>query len=113
MLARIKALGLGNTVHLAGFRTDIPAVLSAGDLFVLPSLMEGMPNALLEAYAAGLPVVVTSVGGLPEAVENERSGLVVPPKDPRALAAAIVRLLKDEAFRSRLASDELVGQSQV
>ncbi len=101
--ARIRAAGLDDVVRLAGFRRDIDAVLSAGDLFVLPSLMEGMPNAILEAYNAGLPVVATCAGGLAEAVEHEHSGLVVQPNRARALAAAIMRILDDEPLRRRLA----------
>ncbi len=105
LVVRIRSMGIEGVVQLAGFREDVETVLPAGDLFVMPSLMEGMPNALLEAHVAGLPVVASSVGGLAEAIEHERSGLLVPPRDPAALAAAIVRILNDEPLRRRLAHD--------
>ncbi len=105
LIVRIRSMGIEGVVQLAGFRENVETVLSAGDLFVMPSLMEGMPNALLEAHVAGLPVVASSVGGLAEAIEHERSGLLVPPRDPAALAAAILRVLHDEPLRQRLARD--------
>ena len=102
---RITAAGLENVVRLVGFRKDISTILSAADLFVLPSLSEGMPNAVLEAYAAGLPVVTTSAGGLSEAVAHEVSGLLVSPGNAEALATAITRVLQDETLRCRLMHD--------
>jgi len=99
---QIRDLGLTGVVHLAGFRPDVDAALAAADLFVLPSLMEGMPNAILEAYAAGRPVVATSAGGSSEAVDHERSGILVPPHNAEALASAVVRVLRDEPLRRRL-----------
>jgi len=95
---QIAQLDLKGVVHLAGFHQDVPSILSAADLFVLPSHMEGLPNAVLEAFAAGLPVVASAVGGLPEAVEHERTGLLVPPGDAPALAAAVCRLLREPQF---------------
>ena len=103
--AQIDAAGLTDVFTLAGFRTDMEAVLASADVFVLPSLMDGMPNALLEAYAAGLPVIATSVGGCPEAVDDNRTGLLVPPGDPDALAAAIARLAGDAPLREKLAAE--------
>ncbi|WP_051973618.1 glycosyltransferase, partial [Cryobacterium sp. MLB-32] len=88
-------------VHLLGRRLDVPVLLSAADVFVLPSLHENMSNALLEAMAAGLPVVATRVGGSTEVV-GHGGGLLVPPHDPAALAAALQQLFDDPALRSRL-----------
>jgi glycosyltransferase involved in cell wall biosynthesis len=69
----------------------------------LPSHAEGLPNALLEYMAAGLPIVATAVGGIPEVIEHERQGLLVPPRNPDALAAAILRVISDEALAARFA----------
>ncbi len=81
---------------------DVPALLSAADVFVFPSRKEGLGGALLEAMAVGTPVVATSTGGIPELVRDGVTGLLVPPRDPAALAGAILRLLRDPALRSRL-----------
>ena len=79
--------------------TDVTVgYLRAMDLFVLPSLYEGMPLSILEAMGAGLPVVATAVDGTPEAVVDGETGILVPPADPAALAAAVVRLLTDPAL---------------
>ncbi len=74
---------------LAGARDDVPELMRGLDLFVLPSLAEGVSNTLLEAMASGLPVVATRVGGNPELMKEGESGMLVPPADPRAMAAAI------------------------
>jgi glycosyltransferase involved in cell wall biosynthesis len=97
-----RELGLDGSVLFAGFREDAPRVAGAFDVFVLPSDHEGLPIALVEAMALGRPPVVTAVGGSPEVVEDGRSGLVVPPRDPEALADRIVTLLRDPALRRRL-----------
>jgi glycosyltransferase involved in cell wall biosynthesis len=80
----------------------VPDLLAGMDLFVLPSHWEGMPVAILEAMAAGLPVVATAVGGTPEVVEDETTGLLPPPRDPVALAEAISRLLRDPERARRM-----------
>jgi glycosyltransferase involved in cell wall biosynthesis len=92
---RADALGLGQAVKFLGLRDDVRELLAALDVFVLSSIREGLPVALLEAMAAGLAIVVTDVGGMPEVVEDEISGLVVPAGDPGALATAVQRLLSD------------------
>lgn len=89
------SLGLGGRVHLPGARRDIPECLAAMDLFVLPSLNEGMGRALIEAMAAARPVIASRVGGVPAIVEHGVTGLLVPPGDPAALAEAIGGLLRD------------------
>ncbi|UCD29085.1 MAG: glycosyltransferase [Planctomycetota bacterium] len=102
---QIRTAGLDQVVHLPGFQKNIDKILAAADLFVLPSLMEGMPIAILEAYAAEKPVIATAVGGSVEAVEHNHSGLLVPPNDADSMASAIVRCLSDESLRNRLARD--------
>ena len=101
--ALASSLAIGSSVRFVGHRADVPSLLKASGLFVLPSLWEGMPNALLEAMAAGLPVVATAVEGSREIIRNEESGLLVPPENPDALANAILRVLNDPLFSSRLA----------
>jgi glycosyltransferase involved in cell wall biosynthesis len=91
---------LDSTVRLLGERHDVPALLKAMDVFVLPSRTEGLPVALLEAMSTGLPIVATDVGGVPGAAGD--GGLIVPPENPEALAGALARLLDDQSERTRL-----------
>ncbi len=95
LTAQIAEAGLQSTVRLLGFRTDAQALIQAGDIFVLPSLAEPFGLVILEAMALGRPVVATNAGGPPEIIEEGVTGLLVPPSDPPALAAAIRRLLAD------------------
>ena len=88
--ARAHELTLGGAVEFLGYREDVSPVLGSLDLFVLPSLTEGIPLALLEAMAAGLPVIATAVGGVPEVVEDGTSGMLVPPGDAAALERAML-----------------------
>jgi L-malate glycosyltransferase len=99
----VRETGLQDHFTFLGHRTDVPQLLSCCDMGVLASTTEGLPNAVLEYLAAGLPVVATNVGGIPEIIENEVSGLLVPPHTPSALAAAILRLLSDDLLAQRLA----------
>jgi len=86
-----------------GFRQDAPAISAACDVFCLPSVKrEGLPRSVIEAMAYRVPPIVTDSGGSPELVVDGESGLVVPVRDPRALATAIERLYRDPAFRRRL-----------
>ncbi len=91
--------GLNGTARLLGHRDDVPEVLNLLDLFVLPSLGEGMCNTVLEAMAVGLPVVATRVGGNPELVDDGTTGQLVPARDAAALARAIARYAADEQLR--------------
>jgi glycosyltransferase involved in cell wall biosynthesis len=107
---RAAELGIGEHVHFLGEIGNARALLERFDVFVMSSIIEGMPNVLLEALAAERPVVVTGAGGMPEIVSHERTGLLVPPADPGALAAGILRLLAspEEARRFALAGRALV-----
>lgn len=98
----VRRRGLDGTVVFAGHRRDVPRILSACDVFALASLHEGLSIALLEAMAVGTPPVVTDVGGLAEVVADGEHGLVVPPRDPEALASSIRSLLGDPQLRRRL-----------
>lgn len=98
----LRAAGLDGTVRLHGSVPGAAAAYLSAQFALLASHEEGLPNALLEAMAAGLPCVATAVGGVPELVEHERTGLLVPPHDPPALAEAIQRLVDDAALRRKL-----------
>jgi glycosyltransferase involved in cell wall biosynthesis len=102
MTAMAQDLSLMPFINFLGHRDDIPDLLAALDIFVLPSHSEGISRSLLEAMAARLPVVVSDVGGSPEVVQSEINGLIVPVKDPAALAQALLRLLSDPALSERL-----------
>ncbi|HSH81496.1 MAG TPA: glycosyltransferase [Herpetosiphonaceae bacterium] len=103
---RVDALGLQRRVHFTGYRRDVPRLLGALDLYVHPARFEGMPNALLEAMAAGCPIVATTVDGNRELIEDGVHGWLVPPEDARALAEAIECALvnTDEARRRSTAA---------
>jgi len=107
---RARDLGLSDAVHFLGVRRDVPSVLKRLDLFVQPSHSEGMSNALIEAMAAGRPVVATRVGGNPEVVRDGVDGLLVPPADPEAMGRACADLLAD---RSRLEAFGREGRRRV
>jgi glycosyltransferase involved in cell wall biosynthesis len=94
--------GVEDRVRWAGFRTDVDALLAGCDLFVHPSLADAFPTVLLEAMAAGLPVVASRVGGIPEIVIPGTTGELVPPGDANALAATINSVLADPAARARM-----------
>ncbi len=102
--SRAGELGLADRVFFLGYRTDVPALLSSCDLFVLPSLFEGLPLAVLEAMAAGKPVIASAIGGVDEVVTHGDTGLLVPPANPPALAGAIRAVLASPLLASRLAS---------
>jgi glycosyltransferase involved in cell wall biosynthesis len=103
LAARARAHGLTDSIHLLGLRSDVAAVLAAADIFVLPSLSEGLPMALLEAMFARRPIVASSVGDVGVALAHGEAGLLVQPGDPPALALAIDRLLTDPNLARTLA----------
>lgn len=105
-----KSLGIDARVRFLGFRQDVPALLALCDVFVLPSLSEGLSIAILEAMAAARPVVATKVGGNPELVVHSETGVLVECADPAGLASAVTRLLTNPAEARRLGEN---GRSRV
>jgi glycosyltransferase involved in cell wall biosynthesis len=101
---------IGDRVIFAGYRNDVPACLRAMDVVVHPSLTEAFCQAVVEALAAGMPLVATNVAAAPEVVTDGEHGLLVPPGDPQALAAATLRIYRDPAFGRRMADS---GQRSV
>jgi len=102
MLALLRDAGLGSRLHLLGYRTDVAAILAAADVFVLPSLFEGLPMSVIEAMLTGLPVVATAVRGPREQVVPEVTGLLVPPASVMPLAKALNRLVDDPSTRAAM-----------
>lgn len=97
----IEKLGIGARMHCVGFRSHIAKVLTSFDLFVMPSESEGLGLAAIEALASGLPVVASRVGGLTELITDQENGLLVPPKDPNALAKALKTLIDHPVLRRK------------
>jgi len=110
LAALVSSLGIGDRVRFIGWQLDLPAVYSALDALVLSSRNEGTPVDLIEAMAAGVPVVATSVGGVPDVLDNGRCGLLVPPGDIESLARAMGQVASDGELRERLAR---AGREQV
>lgn len=106
------ALRLGDSVRFLGFRDDVSDLLRAADLFCLSSYLEGMGTSILDAMAAGLPVVGTRVGGVPEVVADGETGLLVPPRSPEALARALAQLAGDRERRSGMGTRARARASQ-
>lgn len=94
-------LGLGGQVHFLGFRPDVRALLPLLKVLVVPSLSEGAPLVVLEAMAAAVPVVASAIGGIPDQIRHDEEGLLVPPGNDAALAAAVLSLLEDPALARR------------
>jgi glycosyltransferase involved in cell wall biosynthesis len=99
--AQVASLGLDRHVHLPGFRRDVIGLMKSFDLFVMSSVTEGLGSAILEAMTCERAVVASNTGGIPEAVDENVTGLLVPPRDEKALAKAIVTLLRDPDLRRR------------
>ena len=102
LAARARAHGLANRLHLLGLRSDVSAVLAAADIFVMPSLSEGLPLAVLEAMFAGCPIVASNVGEIATVLDDGKAGVLVEPGNPAALAGAIDALLDDPAHAAKL-----------
>ncbi len=102
---QIEALGLSENVFLAGFVEDAPTYLSAFDAFLLPSLSEGLAYVLLEAGFAGLPIIATNVGGIPEIIRSGENGLLVPSKNSVVLGGALTRVITDKSLRTLLGNE--------
>jgi glycosyltransferase involved in cell wall biosynthesis len=95
LMERARRRGVADRIQFLGQCRDVPAVLAGADLFVLPSRSEALPNAVIEAMAAGLPVVASNVGGIPELITDGVSGVLVSPGDPRALAGAVIGVMEE------------------
>lgn len=102
--ARVAAAGLGERVRFLGLRHDVPQLLAGVDVLALTSIYEGLPNVVIEAMASGAVAVATDVGGCRELLTDGQSGLIVPPRDPDAVAAGISSVLRDPALAARLAT---------
>jgi glycosyltransferase involved in cell wall biosynthesis len=102
LLARAECRGMLHAFTFLGHRDDVPAKLAEADIFVLPSRSEAFPNAVLEAMAAGLPIVASGVGGILELIDTERTGLLVPAGEPQPLADRLCGLMADPALAARL-----------
>jgi glycosyltransferase involved in cell wall biosynthesis len=108
LAAHAQAAGIAEHVIFTGMRSDVPELLPAFDVFALSSRQEGLPVAVMEALACGLPVVATAVGGLPEIVTDGVEGRLVPPGDPRSLADALAEVVGDDQVRGRMSAAAVV-----
>ena len=104
LAAQARELNIEDIYRPAGHRSDVRPYYAMAAAVALPSHSEGSPNVVLEGMAAGVPLAATAVGGVPEILEDGVNGLVVPPRNPAAMASALGRLLRDEGLRSRLAA---------
>ena len=100
--AEINKLGLSNYVRILGFKGDVFPYYKAADIVILPTLYEHFPWAVLEAMSVGTPVIASNIGGIPEIIDHEINGLLVPPNDPCALADAMERLMSSSELRRLL-----------
>jgi len=98
-----RDLHVDDLVYFLGFREDVPQIMASLDLFVLSSYLEGLGTSIMDAMASRLPVVATAVGGIPEIVINNQTGILVPARNPQALAEAILKIYHDREFGRRLA----------
>lgn len=103
--AEAERLGISERVHFLGVRLDMPRLLAAADVFVMSSVWEGLPMIILEALAARCAIVSTAVGGVPSAVIDGETGVLVPPRDPSALAKGIAKILDDASLRARVVAN--------
>ena len=110
--AQHASLGLGDGFRFLGQVDDVPGLLAASDIFVLPSRFEGTPVAIMEALSIGLPIVATAVGGIPDEITDGVEGLLVPPREPALLTHALLRLIRDATLRDALAVNAAARASQ-
>lgn len=108
LVSLIEQHGLRNNVHLLGHVDDVSSLLAASDLHIMPSHEEGLPNSIIEAMAAGLPVIGSAVGGIPELIETEENGTLVPPRDVDGFSKAILAYVKDKNRRKAVGAHNLV-----
>ena len=101
----VKRRGIEDRIMFLGYRSDMPRIYQAMDVFVTTSLREGFPLSVLEAMAAGIPIVATDVGGIPECIKDGEEGLLVPASDPMAAAQAVLKVLTDSALRDTLVAN--------
>lgn len=104
LVEEVAKLGVENRVVFAGMRNDIPRILAASDIFILPTLTEALPTVLAEAMAARLPIIASAVGGIPEMISDRQNGRLVSPGDVQELTAVVVELLSDAAARKSMGS---------
>lgn len=102
---KVKELKIENCVHFLGYRRDISDVIPLMDVLVVPSLSEGFSNAIIEALYMSKPVIATNVGGNPEAIIHESTGVLVPPKDPAKMASAVINLFRNRKFAEELGNN--------
>ncbi len=100
-----KNLGISKSVTFAGYRENVPDLMASSDAFLLTSKSEGVPQVVTQALGLGLPVVATAVGGVPELIEHEKTGLLVPAEDPEAVKDALVRLAKDPVKAKQMGAE--------
>ena len=105
LCSKAGELGLDERIHFLGFRDDINSIMREVDLLILPSMMEATPYVIVEAMAAGLPVVASGIFGIPELVEDGKSGILVPPGDVEALALAVKHLVRDSDRRKDMGAE--------
>jgi glycosyltransferase involved in cell wall biosynthesis len=98
----VKTSGISEVFMFTGQRFDIPKILAMYDIFVLPSVLEGLPRVVIEAMAMAKPIVATDISGVREQLIHDRNGLIVPPENPEALAEAIIHLINDEKKANKL-----------
>ncbi len=103
-LQLVKDLGIADRVIFPGFRNDVPQILSCTDIYVQPSLKEALGSAILQAMAMGKPVAASNTGGIPELVKDNETGLLFEPKNPEALAQAVLKLAENETGRLKMCS---------
>jgi glycosyltransferase involved in cell wall biosynthesis len=105
--AQAERLGISSALRMLGWRRDVPELMRAFDVFLLTSLWEGLPRSLVEAFVSGVPAVASHIDGIGEVVQEGRNGFLVSPGDTEAMAAAVVRLLKDESLRKSMGAQAL------